>query len=178
MLDPKLLSRFKRGDPEAVRVIYQRFGSVVFTIALRALSDRKLAEEAVQMTFTKAWQAADRFDDNRAFAPWLYTIARRAAVDVYRREKRHYADRYDDEPEIAVLPPTFEEMWEAWEVRVALDNLSEPERQVIEATHYRHLTMAEASVALDIPLGTVKSRSQRAHRRLAGILSHLREESA
>ena len=155
MNDANLIRRFQRGDPEAIRALYRSYSRSVFTIAYGALGDRSLAEEAVQLTFTKAW---------------------RAAVDLYRRERRHESSELDRE--IAVMPPSFEGMWEAWEVRGALDRLPKDEREIIETTHYRQLTMAEAAEELGIPVGTVKSRSHRAHRRLAESLGHLREETA
>lgn len=177
MSDARLMRRFRSGDPDAVRELYDRYGRAVFTVALRSLGDRVLAEEATQQTFLKAWRAADRFEVDRDPAPWLYAIARRAAVDVYRRERRHRIDR-EEEPEIAALPPSFEGMWEAWEVRAAVDRLSDEERSVIEATHYRGITHEETASELGVPVGTVKSRSHRAHRRLADMLAHLREATA
>ncbi len=173
----RLMTRFRRGDPEAVRVLYQRYGRAVFTVALRSLGDRSLAEEAVQQTFVNAWQASSRFDPERDPAPWLYSIVRRVAVDVYRRERRHREGR-TDETDMAVLPPSFEGLWELWEVRSAVDELPPAERDVIEATFYRDLSHSETAELLDIPVGTVKSRSHRAYQRLAGLLEHLGEESA
>lgn len=170
------MSRFGQGDPDAVAALYDRFGRAVFTVAYRALGDRGLAEEAVQQTFLQAWRAADRFEVGRAPGPWLYAIARRVAVDLYRRERRHRTS--DDEPEVAVLPPSFEGTWEAWEVRMALDRVPEDERQVLHATHFLGLTHQEAAEELGIPVGTVKSRSHRAHRHMADLLSHLDEEMA
>ena len=79
---------------------------------------------------------------------------------------------------MAILPPSFESLWEVWEVRSALDDLPVHERDVIEATFYRQLTHAEAAEDLGIPVGTVKSRSNRAFKRLAGMLEHLGVESA
>ena len=177
MSDQRLLRRFRSGDPEAVRQLYQRYGRAVFTVAYRSLGDRSLAEEVVQQTFVQAWRAASRFDDSKDPAPWLYAIARRAAVDAYRRERRHRLDR-DEEAEIVALPPSFEGLWEAWEVRSALEKLTEDERSVIEATHYRGFTHEEAADELGVPVGTIKSRSHRAHKRLAVLLAHLREASA
>ncbi len=176
LTDATLMKRFQRGDPEAVRAIYRAYSRPVFTVAYGALGDRSLAEEAVQVTFTKAWQAADRFDASKAIAPWLYTIARRVAVDLYRRERRHESSEIDHD--IAVMSPSFEGMWEAWEIRAALDKLPAEERTIIQATHYRQLTMTETATEFGIPVGTVKSRSHRAYRRLAQALSHLREETA
>lgn len=169
--------RFRRGDPEAVSQLYARYGRAVFTVALRSLGDRTLAEDAVQQTFVNAWRASPRFDPERDPAPWLYSIVRRVAVDVYRRERRHQHGRAE-ETDIAVLPPSFEGLWELWEVRTALDELPPDERAVIEATFYRDMSHSEAAEFLGIPLGTVKSRTHRAYQRLAGLLEHLAEESA
>lgn len=174
--DQRVMRRFRDGDPDAVREVYRRYGGPVFTVAYRALADRGLAEEAVQQTFLQAWRAASRFDPRRDPAPWLYAIARRVAVDLHRRERRHTTE--PDEPEVAVLPHTFEGTWEAWEVRSALDRLPDDERDILYATHFLGLTHAQAAERFDIPVGTVKSRSYRAHRRLAELLSHLEEASA
>ena len=171
------MRRFQDGDPDAVRDFYNRYGRAVFTVAYRALGDRGLAEEAVQQTFLQAWRAAARFDPERDPAPWLYAIARRVAVDVYRRERRHESAE-PDEPEMAVLSQSFEGTWEAWQVRSALDRVPIDEREIVRATHYLGLTHEETAERLGIPVGTVKSRSYRAHRRLAGLLSHLREATA
>jgi RNA polymerase sigma-70 factor (ECF subfamily) len=173
----KMLRRFSNGDPDAVRELYDRYGRSVFTVAHKSLGDRSLAEEAVQQTFLQAWRAASRFDPDRDPAPWLYAIARRVTVDLYRRERRHQ-DTDRSEAEVAVLSPSFEGTWEAWEVRSALDELTDDERAIMRATHYLQLTHEEAAERLGIPVGTVKSRSFRAHKRMAGLLAHLREESA
>ena len=175
-MNRRLMARFRDGDPDAVRELYQSFSRPVFTVAYRALGDRGLAEEAVQHTFLQAWRAAHRFDPQRPPGPWLYSIARRVAVDLYRRERRHESGR--DELEVAVLPPSFEGMWEAWEVRCALERVSADERAVLHATHYLGLTHEETAERLGVPVGTVKSRSYRAHRRMAGLLAHLNEATA
>lgn len=173
----RMMKRLAAGDAEAVRALYQQYGRAVFSVCLRALGDRTLAEDAAQQTFLKAWRAAESFDLQRDPAPWLYAIARRAAVDVYRRERRHRVDRVD-EPDIVALPPSFESMWEAWEVRNAVDQLTAEERAVIESTFFLGLTHEETAARLGVPVGTVKSRAHRAHRRLATMLSHIREAMA
>ena len=176
-ISPRVLRRFREGDPGAVRDLYDRYGRAVFTVAYRSLGDRSLAEEAVQQTFLQAWRAAGRFDPDRDPAPWLYAIARRVTVDLYRRERRHESAD-PSEPEVAVLSQSFEGTWEAWEVRSALDQVPAEEREILHATHYLGFTHEETAERLRIPVGTVKSRSYRAHRRLAGLLSHLREATA
>lgn len=173
----RTLRKFSEGDPDAVSELYASYGRAVFTVAYASLGNRGLAEEAVQQTFLQAWRASSRFDPDRDPAPWLYAIARRVAVDLYRRERRHQtAD--ETEPEVAVLSPSFEGTWEAWQVRSALEELTEEERAILRAVHYLGLTHGETAERLGIPVGTVKSRSFRAHKRMAGLLGHLRERTA
>lgn len=171
------MRRFSEGDGEAVRELYASYGRSVFTVAFAALGDRGLAEEAVQQTFLQAWRAAGRFDVERDPGPWLYAIARRVAVDLYRRERRHQTAEAND-TEVAILSPSFEGTWEAWQVRSALEELTDDERAIMRATHYLGLTHEETAERLGIPLGTVKSRSYRAHKRMAELLGHLEEKTA
>jgi RNA polymerase sigma-70 factor (ECF subfamily) len=174
------VERFAAGDPDAVRQLFRLYGRAVFTVAYSALRDRGLAEEAVQLTFLNAWRAADRFDTDLDPKPWLYAIARRAAVDVYRRERRHggRVPLDDSEADIAILPEPFETTWQAWEIRTALEQMPSSQREVIEATHFHGLSQEETAQKLGVAIGTVKSRSHRAHRRLAALLSHLQEATA
>jgi RNA polymerase sigma-70 factor (ECF subfamily) len=175
--DRRLLDSFIRRDESAVREIYRRYGGVVFGIAMKILRDRGHAEDAAQQAFVKAWRAADRVDPSRDIGPWLYTITRRVAIDVYRRERRHGAVELDDR-ELAVLPPSIEGAWEEWQVRLAVESLPKDESDILKHVYFLGYTQEETAERLDIPVGTVKSRSHRAHRRLAKSLSHLQEEIA
>ncbi len=169
--------RFAAGDPGAVRDLYHEFATPIYGLAYRVLGDHGLAEEAVQMTLLNAWRGAARFDPSRPIAPWLYTIARRVAIDLYRRERRHPVSE-ETEPDIAVLPPSLAETWEAWQVQLALNQISDDEREVIRCAHFLGMTQEETAYHLGLPVGTVKSRSHRAYTKLAGLLSHLEEATA
>ncbi len=175
--DRSLRLAFARKDEDAIRRLYRLYGRPIFGLTLRVLGDRGLADEATQLTFVKAWQAADRVDPDRPIGPWLYTIARRVAIDLYRRERRH-ANNDPLDREIAVLPPSIERTWEAWQIRTAVDELPAVERDIVKMTHFLGYTHEEAAAHLGVPVGTVKSRSHRAHRRLAGTLAHLQEATA
>ena len=172
MDDPSLVERFIAGDETAVRDLYRRYAGPVLTVGVSLLGRRDLAAEVVQTTFLNAWRAAPRFDGSRDLGPWLYAIARRAAIDVYRRENRH-ARPSSDLPDVAVLPVSFESTWEAFEVRRAVDELPPDERAVVRLAHFEGLTHAEIAARLGVPLGTVKSRSHRAHAHLTAALAHL-----
>ncbi|HET7488154.1 MAG TPA: RNA polymerase sigma factor [Acidimicrobiales bacterium] len=180
MEDTPDVARFRAGDPDAVRAVYRAYGGLVYAVAHRVLGDRWLAEEATQQAFVQAWRAAATFDEGRDLGPWLATIARRVAIDVHRREARRAHGRLDDvpgsHPAVVAVPRTADSAYDAWEVRRAVDALPPDEREVVRLQHAGGLTQAETASKLGIPLGTVKSRSARAYRRLAGRLGHLRGE--
>jgi RNA polymerase sigma factor (sigma-70 family) len=179
VVTPEELVGFRDGDPDSVRAVYREFGRLVFAVAYRTLSSRELAEEATQQTFVKAWRAAASFDPARELGPWLATIARRTAIDLHRREARRRTDRLaqvaPDDPAIVELPPGVERTFEVWAVREAVDELPDDEREIVRLQHLEELTQIEVAERLGLPVGTVKSRSFRAHRRLAARLGHLRE---
>jgi RNA polymerase sigma-70 factor (ECF subfamily) len=178
--DAGLAARFAAGDPDTIRVVYQRYGRLVYSVAYKVLGDAGLAEDATQQTFLQAWRAAGSYDPARALGAWLASIARRAAIDVYRRDRRHRGVASLDSAESALVTtlPSVEQLSDVWEVRQALEKLPDQDRDLIRLQHYAELTHSEIADELAIPLGTVKSRSFRAHRRLAGLLGHLRPQSS
>jgi RNA polymerase sigma-70 factor (ECF subfamily) len=176
-----MLDAFRRRDASATRAMYRAYGRLVYAVAHRALGNHDLAEEAVQQTFLNAWRAAARIDVDRDPAPWLATIAKRAAIDIYRREQSRRTTALSDlaanNPALVTLPPDLDTLDTVWQVRRAIDALSPDEAVVIRLQHLDGMTQQEISEKLGIALGTVKSRSHRAHRNLAGLLGHLREGS-
>jgi RNA polymerase sigma-70 factor (ECF subfamily) len=171
--DADLAAGFAAGDEAAVRAVYARYAGPIVTVAMGTLGKRELADEVVQTTMLKAWRAAASFDPSRDLAPWLYAIARRVAIDIYRRETRAGTPEELSDDRAAVVPLSFERTWEAWEVRSALDQLPPDEREVVRLAHFLGMTHAEIAEHLNVPVGTVKSRSNRAYKRLAALLSHV-----
>lgn len=167
-----LIDRFKGGDESAVREIVQRYGGAVQTIARSMMRSDELIAETVQQTFVKAWRGAASFDETREFAPWLYSIARRTAIDILRREGRHETEPHDDEV-ASENEMTFERTWEIYEVRSALDALPAEERDVMRLSFLEGLTHEQIAERLGVPIGTVKSRTGRAKKRLLQSLKHL-----
>jgi len=171
--------RFRDGDSDAVRAVYRSYGRLVYAVAYKVLGDRGLAEEATQQAFLKAWRAAGSFDEDRELGPWLAAIARRVAIDVYRREAIRSADPLETvspgDPALASAPESAEAVYDIWEVRRAVAELPEDEQEVVRLQHFEGLTHEQIAQQLNLPVGTVKSRSFRAHKRLAAELGHLRE---
>jgi RNA polymerase sigma factor (sigma-70 family) len=179
VVDRGVRARFRDGDPEAVRVVYRAYGGLVYAVAYRVLGDRALAEEAAQQTFLKAWRAASSVDQDREMGPWLATIARRVAIDIHRSEARRGADPLESaspaDPALVSGPQSAEAIYDVWEVRQAVADLPAEEQEIVRLQHFEGLTHTEIAERLQVAPGTVKSRSFRAHRRLAAQLGHLRE---
>jgi RNA polymerase sigma-70 factor (ECF subfamily) len=178
-----LEERFRAGDEDAVRQAYRRYAGAMYATAFRLLGDRDLAADAVQQAFVQAWRSAPDFDPARGLKPWLYAITRRAAIDTYRRHRREaatvpYEASGPGERALATDGPSLDAAWETWQVRRALDDLHPDERQVLRLAYQESLTQSEIAEALGIAIGTVKSRTARAQRRLAGRLAHLRDRAA
>jgi RNA polymerase sigma factor (sigma-70 family) len=184
-VDEAVVERFAQGEPDAVRQIYDAYGRLVFTIANRVLGNRSLAEEATQQTFLQAWRGAASYDAKREIGPWLATIARRVAIDVHRREARRPTTPLDaavagesaaaTDAALITMPPSAEQTEAVWMVREAIDGLPDDEREIVRLQHLEQFTQSEIAERLNLPLGTVKSRSYRAHKLLALRLGHLRD---
>jgi RNA polymerase sigma-70 factor (ECF subfamily) len=169
--DSELLVRVANRDREAFDVIYHRYIRSIFGLALQRLRDRERAEDAVQEMFAAVWRSAGSYRPERGpAAPWLYAIARNAIVD-----------RLRSRDELPVEPPDVisaepgpaeraETSFVSWRVHRALETLPEREREVVELAYWSGLSQSEVASFLDIPLGTVKTRTRSALAHLADVL--------
>ena len=169
--DSELIERIAGGDRTAFEELYGRYARAVLGLALRRLGDRGRAEDATQEAFVSIWRSARTYDPRRgAGAPWLYAVARNAITDGLRRRPEPTAELQDgpgDEPGPAERA---ESSWAAWQVHRALEVLPDHERPVIELAYWRGLSQSEIAKELDLPLGTVKTRTRSARARRAGGL--------
>lgn len=171
LTDGELISRTADGDRGAFDVLYRRYSRPVFGLALRRLGDRGRAEDAVQETFASIWRAARSYRPERGpGAPWLYAVARNAITDRGRSRSEPPMDA-PDSPSLEAGPAErAESSWTAWRVHRALEELNTNERSVIELAYWSGLSQSEIAEFLNIPLGTVKTRTRAALSRLAVLL--------
>ena len=169
--DSKLLQRIAEGDRDAFESLYKRYARSVLGLALRRLGDRGQAEDAVQETFASVWRAAKSYRPERGpGAPWLYAVARNAISDRGRARPEPTAES-PDEPATGPGPPEYAERdWLAWRVHSALEELPDRERAVVELAYWSELSQSEIADFLNVPLGTVKTRTRSALARLAELL--------
>jgi RNA polymerase sigma-70 factor (ECF subfamily) len=169
--DAELITRVGEGDSGAFELLYRRYARPVFALALRRLGDRGRAEDAVQETFASVWRSARSYRRERGpGAPWLYAVARNAIVDRRRALGAPPAEPGDEASAEAGPPERAEASWTAWRVHRALAELPEHERRLIELAYWSGLSQSEIADFLNIPLGTVKTRTRSALARLADML--------
>lgn len=170
--DGELLQRTGEGDHEAFETLYGRYSRAVFGLALRRLGDREQAEDAVQDTFTSVWRSARSYRSDRGpGGPWLYTVARNAIVDKARARRRDVGGEPPDVASAEAGPHERAEAgWQSFVVHRAFAELPSSERAVLELAYWSGLSQSEISEFLNVPLGTVKTRTRNGLARLADLL--------
>ena len=176
--DERLIARVVEGDRSAFEMLYDRYASTVFGLALRMLGDREVAEDAVQEIFWRVWRRLGSFDRSRAFAPWLFGIAHNYCIDELRRRKVRPQSVYEDDEnpilsEIADEADVSESALLAEQgrlVRSALEQIPEEQRQTLLLAYFGGLTQQEIAAKLGNPLGTVKTRMRLGLQKLRAVL--------
>jgi RNA polymerase sigma-70 factor (ECF subfamily) len=173
--DEQLMTRLAGPEVEAALArLYDRYSRTVFGVGLKMLGDRSLAEDLTQEVFLKVWRSSGTFDPSRGgFSTWLFRVTRSVALDLHRRRARRIhpvpeGDTHLDAVKDGSAGPQeiVDESWLSWRVSRALEVLEAPYREVIELAYFGGLSQREISVRTGVPLGTVKTRTARAFKRL------------
>ena len=174
--DGELIGRVAAGDIAAFEQLYARFARPILGLAQRLLGDPGRAEDAAQETFASVWRSAKSYRPDRGTgSAWLYTVARNSIIDRSRKRTEPAVDTAPDTPADAHGPPEeAEASWVAWSVHAAVQQLPENERTVVELAYWKGLSQREVAEQLDIPLGTVKTRTRTALLRLSERLEEVR----
>ena len=165
--DEELIRRVAEGDDLALSELYDRYSRPVYATGIRLLGDAHLAEELVQDAFTNVWRRALSFDSSRAsFATWLYRITRNRAVDLNRRRQVRPLSAGEEPLRNMSGGPEPEASVDGWDVARALSRIPEEHREVLTLAYFEGLSQREISRRTGIPLGTIKSRTTAALKRL------------
>jgi RNA polymerase sigma-70 factor (ECF subfamily) len=175
--DGQLVQLVAEKDADALKVLYERYGKVAYSLARRILTDEVLAQDVVQEVFLSLWRDARRFDAGRGtLATYLLSMTHHRAVDVVRREENLRRRRTSDEVlEFQPDPnPGVEAEAEAAErrseVRAALAQLPSAQREALALAYFGGYTQREVATLVGVPLGTVKTRMAAGMRKLKQAL--------
>jgi RNA polymerase sigma-70 factor (ECF subfamily) len=157
--DAALVSAIRTGDPGAMALLYDRYGSIVYSVALRVLGDTGSAEDVLQDVFMQLWRNPNSFDSSRgSLGPWLAVIARNRAIDAIRKRR---PETDIDDVIISVQPDMASDAERGLameKVRDAMESMAAPQRTALEMAYFEGLTHSEIAEKTGEPLGTIKTR--------------------
>lgn len=172
--DEDLLILHREGDPQALRLLIERYSGELHGFLTRLVGSRAGADDVFQEAFLQVHLSAESFDRERRFKPWLYTIAANKARDFHRRRKRRamtslstpIADRSGSETPLADMIESAaeapsapaEHADESEAIRAIVDSLPDHHREILMLSYFHRMSYQQISEVLSIPLGTVKSR--------------------
>jgi RNA polymerase sigma-70 factor (ECF subfamily) len=164
-----------------MRELYEKSAAVLFPFLLRlTFGNRQLAEDLLQETYLRVWRKLDQLPaDPASVAPWLFTVARRVAIDAARaRDARPVEVGALEIPTIPSADGLADEVVDSQIVRAALSRLSDQHREVLFEVYYRDAAPVDVARRLGVPLGTIRSRTFYALRSLGVYIADARGEPA
>jgi len=162
--DRAVLEAIAAGDRGAIEVLYERYKTMAYGLALRITGDASLADDVVQEAFVGAWRNAGRYATERgSVKTWLLAIVHHRAIDAIRRRRptTELPEHEEAPPPSLTLPDVWSEVagrLDRDDIMAALAGLSVVQREALELGYFSGLTQQEIAVRTNTPLGTVKSR--------------------
>lgn len=156
----RLLADAARGDQRAATVLYDRYADALYGYGLGRLGDHELAEELVQRVLERLWRRADAYDPTRGpVRAYVFAMAASTVADLRRQAARRPRPVEDPDDRRLTVDEAADRVLLAASVREALDRLTPEHRRILELAYRGGLTQREIAELLELPLGTVKSRT-------------------
>jgi RNA polymerase sigma-70 factor (ECF subfamily) len=178
--DSDLVALLRDRPAAGIAALYDRYGRLIFSMALRVVQDRGAAEEITQDVFLRCWRSLDRYQPSQgSLASWLLSITHNRAIDELRSRRGKNTRREISEDALqpqAAIDPGFDEALLRGEIQQALASLPAAQRDVIELVFWSGLTRREIAERLNLPLGTVHTRLRLGMDKLREALGQLFEE--
>ena len=158
----ELISNIKNGNEEAFSQLYDKYSDALYGLILKIIKQEDLAQDILQECFVKIWEKIQTYDGTKGtLFTWMLNICRNKSIDSLRKTNRTrngHETMHKDMPKNASLEINPETIG----LRDVLNNLSDEKRVIIEYLYFKGYTQKETSDELNIPLGTVKTRSRTA----------------
>ncbi len=181
MSDNALMIRVKRGEIEHLGSLFERYHRRLFAFFFRLTSRRDVSEDLVQAVFERILKYRDTFSDDKAFASWMFGIARNLHLDYYKTQKREHlsVESIDFETlqlESTVQPQEIEVEFDQWLVKKALSRLEPDKKQVLILSRYEGLRYREIAEIMDCTESAIKVRVFRALQEMKETIIALRKQ--
>lgn len=171
--DSQLIVRIAQRDEQALGMLYDHYGTLVYTIALRVTHDLALAETLVQDVFRAVWQSASSFQIGASVPAWLLGMARQQAIELTLAQSAETRPYRVGDPEQHTLRAYKHGhgTTDPHQMHALLNALPADQRETLELAYYYGLTCREIAARLREPVGTIKTRLHKGLRTLAEALS-------
>lgn len=166
------VQQIKKGDSAAFEKIYEAYAPALYGICVKILNDEMQAQDVLQDSFVKIWKNCTSFDENKgSFFTWMLNITRNTAIDKYRQKIKKAAVSIQSDEKIVHVNVERHESIKTNHIgiRDLLKMLPEEQQVIIDYLYFRGYTHQEASDELNLPLGTVKTRSRNALKTLGKL---------
>ncbi len=186
--DEAIMACFQAGETDAFQIIFDRYSSHVINFAYRFLNSQEEAEDIAQEVFLKIYRAKERYDANRPFRPWLFSIASRLISNQRRSRKRHPQESLDWSSEdsdgrlqspllVDHSNPLPDEILQKQQlidtVKKALEKLPGEQRKAVLLARYEEMSYEEIAITMEVSVSAVKSLLFRARGSLKASLGSL-----
>jgi RNA polymerase sigma-70 factor (ECF subfamily) len=165
LTDAEVYQAVKSGQKAALGILYDRYGKLVYGLALKILNNPQEAEDLTQEIFVALWRDRSYNPSRGSLGSFLMTVTRSRSIDKLRSRKTSlkFLDRWSKTMSVETTNTPFEQASfseRSQQVRHALTQLSQEQRQVLEMVYFEGLSQSEIAQQLSLPLGTVKTRSR------------------
>jgi RNA polymerase sigma-70 factor, ECF subfamily len=185
--DERLLEAYRAGDGKSLEVLVLRYAQPLYQFLYLYTFDRDETDDLIQDIWVKVWKHAERFDSSRSFKPWLFTIAKRTALDWIKKKKPAVFSEFDTEDgenmienalvdEEPLPDAIFIREEDAGHVVRALNDLSPKYREVVGLYYQQGFSFEEIAEVLGRPINTVRSQYRRGMLVLKKALGHLAQK--
>jgi len=169
-----LVEQFQQKNEKAFEQLYNMYSKSMHGVIFNIVRDDDIAEEVMQDVFIKAWHKSDSYSNKKGrFFTWILNIARNAAIDKtrsknFKKSKQNLnADFFVD---IIETPESLDRLTDAIGISKFVKKLAEKCKAVIELLYFKGYTQQEASEALEMPIGTIKTRNRNCIQELRGMV--------
>jgi len=180
--DTQLIAKYLKDDEQSLEILIKRYLRPIYSFVYRYVGDQQEAEDITQEVFVKVWRNLKKFNRNKKFKTWIFSIAKNTSIDWLRRKKNRPFSNFENEEgynslanmiaDPAPLPNEILAQKDiAGTLNIAVNQLTLRYRMVLFLRYNDHFTFREIAEVLGKPLNTIKSRHRRALIQLRKLLS-------
>lgn len=169
--EEQLVKSLMAGDENAFSTLYDNYSPTLYGVICRIVGSEEIGQDVLQDAFVKIWKNIQNYDRQKGtIFTWMLNVARNTAID-YLRSKHHKGSIQSEEENVRILNnESVEQNFDHIGLRETVKKMKPEHQAIVDLLYYKGYTQEEASKQLDLPLGTLKTRSRAAIQQLRVLL--------